>query len=352
VRHVIVPPELEGPLDRAVRGLFPPLEKGFRAASPQVTSWGIARGWIATGKVRVGGELVTEPTQRVRAGAQVTLDEKARRPRFQELRDDEVVYVDAHLVVIAKPPGLSTIPYAADDSREPPADTLDARVRDWLGRRDRRGRRGERDTAGRSARPNLGVVHRLDKETSGLIVFTRTWLAKESLARQFRSHTVHRRYFAIAHGDVASATIRSFLVEDRGDGLRGSARGKGGGHGGHVARPRPTGPPGARLAVTHVERLESFGLATLVACRLETGRTHQIRIHLTEAGHPLLGERVYVRRSAAASVASVRAQAPAVPRLMLHAGELGFVHPATEREVRWEVPLPEDMTTVLAGLRR
>jgi 23S rRNA pseudouridine1911/1915/1917 synthase len=119
------------------------------------------------------------------------------------------------------------------------------------------------------------------------------------------------------------------LVENRGDGLRGSAKGK---------------PPGdAREAITHVERLEGLRGATLVACQLETGRTHQIRIHLGEAGHPLLGEKVYIRGWNGAPLEA--------PRLMLHAAELGFVHPATQREVRWTLPMPADMQAVLVRLR-
>jgi 23S rRNA pseudouridine1911/1915/1917 synthase len=173
-------------------------------------------------------------------------------------------------------------------------------------------------------------VHRLDKETSGLIVFTRTWVAKQRLAAQFRQHTVHRVYLAIARGDVASRTIRSFLLEDRGDGRRGSARG--------------TPGRGGREAITHVERLEPLQGATLVACRLETGRTHQIRIHLSVAGHPIVGERVYVGKGDRGG--------PPAPRLMLHAAELGFVHPTTEREMRWELPMPDDMRAVLESLRR
>ncbi len=312
VQSAVVPPELEGPIDRAVRSLFqvPRTEE-----AGQRVSWGVARAWIATGKVRVGGEVVTEPTARVRAGAQLTLDERAPRRRAAQIADDTVLYVDAHVVVVAKPPGLSTVPY--DESE---TDTLDARVRAWL----------LRSAKSRVVRPNLGVVQRIDKETSGLVVFTRTWLAKQSLANQFRRHTVHRRYMAIAHGDVRSRTMRSFLVEDRGDGLRGSARGK--------------PPPDAREAITHVERVESCGPATLVACRLETGRTHQIRIHLSEANHPLLGERVYSRGWTGSQLDA--------PRLMLHAAELGFVHPATDRAMRWELPMPPDMHAVLEGLRR
>jgi 23S rRNA pseudouridine1911/1915/1917 synthase len=168
------------------------------------------------------------------------------------------------------------------------------------------------------------------------VVFTRTWLAKKSLSNQFRHHSTHRRYLAIADGDVPTQTIRSHLVENRGDGLRGSVE---------AGRPRAI-PPGARLAITHVERVEALQGATLIACTLETGRTHQIRIHLSEAGHPLVGERVYIRDAASPS-------APiAAPRLMLHAAELGFVHPATERSLRFEEPIPDDMREILERLRR
>jgi 23S rRNA pseudouridine1911/1915/1917 synthase len=300
-----VPPELAGALDRAVRGLFG-------------VSWGKARAWIEGGKVRVGDERVTEATARVPAGAVVAVDERAARPRRGELADGDVVHVDAQVVVVLKPPGVSTVPYDEGD-----VDTLEARVRGWL----------ERKGNARGGRPTVGVVHRLDKETSGLVVFTRTWLAKQSLTAQFRQHTVHRRYLALAHGDVRSRTIRTFLMENRGDGLRGSARG--------------TPAASAREAITHVEKLEALGgrtPASLVACRLETGRTHQIRIHLSESGHPIVGEKVYVRRFAGVLLEA--------PRLMLHAAELGFVHPSTEHEVRWESAVPADMAAVLERLRK
>jgi 23S rRNA pseudouridine1911/1915/1917 synthase len=288
-------------------------------------SWGKARSWIEAGKVSVDGATVTEPTTRVAPGAGVSVDEGARRPRRAELEDDQVVYADAQVVVVAKPAGVSTVPY---EGTEP--GTLDARVRAWLSRRG---------LAPRGSRASLGVVHRIDKETSGLVVFTRTWLAKQKLAAQFRAHSVHRRYLAIAHGDVRTTTLRSLLVADRGDGLRGSAP---------EARRRavsraPAGTTDAREAVTHVERLESLAGATLIGCRLETGRTHQIRIQLSESGHPLLGERVYVRDH--------RGEVLDAPRLMLHAAELGFVHPVRGEPLRWEQPMPPDMRAVLERLR-
>jgi 23S rRNA pseudouridine1911/1915/1917 synthase len=302
----LVPAALEGPVDRVVRSLFG-------------TSWGKARAWIEGGKVRVGGAVVTDATARVAAGSEVAVDPAARKPQPQELADADVAYADAQVVIVAKPPGLSTIPYDGSE-----ADTLDARVRAWLERKR---------LVPRGQRPTLGIVHRLDKETSGLVVFTRTWLAKQSLSSQFRHHTVHRRYFAIAHGEVPERTLRSFFVENRGDGLRGSKRGPG-------RKP----PADGREAITHVARVESLAGATLVACRLETGRTHQIRIHLSESGNPIVGDRVYTRGSLGPLLEA--------PRLMLHAAELGFVHPASEREMRWEQPTPDDMLAVIARLRR
>jgi 23S rRNA pseudouridine1911/1915/1917 synthase len=282
--------------------------------------WTKARAWIETGKITVGGHVETDPGARVAAGAEIVLTMAAPRPdRGGRLDPAAIVFVDAHIVVVHKPTGISTIPFAEGERG-----TLDELVRDYLSSKERV-----------HGRPALGVVHRIDKETTGLVVFTRTWLAKKSLTSQFRAHTVHRRYLALAHGDVTTMTVRSHLVEDRGDGLRGSVEAM-------RRRAAPNAFPDKQLAITHLERIEPLAGATLLAARLETGRTHQIRIHLSEAGHPLLGEKVYIRGFPGPLL-------PA-PRLMLHAAELGFIHPATEREVRWEAPTPDDMTAVLRRL--
>jgi 23S rRNA pseudouridine1911/1915/1917 synthase len=303
-----VPPELDKrPLDAAVRLLGE-------------LTWGQARQLIATGKVLLAEEIVTSGTRPVRTGQQISLRLRAPRPavaRAMQAESSLVVYVDASVVVVRKPPGMSTIAFG-DESPEDQSRTLDVLVRDVVARRDRiRGR------------APLGVVHRLDKTTSGLLVFTRTLAAKKHLSAQFREHSVHRVYQAIAHGQVRASTQRSYLVADRGDGLRGTAR------------------PGARegqLAITHVEPIEALQGATLVSCRLETGRTHQIRIHLSEAGHPIVGERVYVR--------GYRDTLLPAGRAMLHAAELGFIHPVTEEELRFSEPPPADFQEMLGLLRR
>jgi 23S rRNA pseudouridine1911/1915/1917 synthase len=283
------------PLDRLVRTLFD-------------LSWTTSRDRIRSGKIVVDGEVCLVGERKIRPGSTIELRLAAPRPKAHALSDDAVAFVDAQVVVVRKPAGISTVPF--DDE---PGPTLDELVRNWLGKHDRR--RGV---------PPLGIVHRLDKDTSGLLVFSRTWVAKQSLSTQFRFHTTQRRYLAIAHGNMNARTIRSELVDDRGDGLRGSRK-------------------GGRVAITHVDVIEKLKGATLVSCRLETGRTHQIRIHLSEAGHPIVGERVYIR--------NYKGTILEAPRLMLHATELGFEHPTTARRVRFEDPPPEDFRKVVAELQ-
>lgn len=283
-------------------------------------SWAKTRALIESGKVSVSGEVITSPTRFVRAGSTISLRLRTPRPavaRARSLDGSLIVYVDPAVIVVNKPAGISTVPFG-DESEEEQRSTLDALVRDVVARRDKiRGR------------APLGVVQRLDKPTSGLLVFSRTLAAKKHLGQQLRVHSVHRVYLAIAHGVVGAATHRSYLVDDRGDRLRGSAR---------------SGRREGQLAITHVTPVEALEGATLIACRLETGRTHQIRIHLSEAGHPLVGERVYVRGYAGEQLEA--------PRLMLHAAELGFEHPVDERDMRFGVDLPEDFQQTLARLRK
>ncbi len=308
-------------------------------------TWNRARDLVRRGKVAVDGRTLTDPVKRIRSGSTVSLDLAARNTRTiaSDLPEGAIVYLDPHVVVVDKPAGISTVPFDPDGmgasiaKRSAPGEdvTLDERVRAVLARREKaHGGRGQ-------APPSLGIVHRLDKETSGLVVFTRTWQAKKALLAEFRSHTVHRRYLAIVHGDAEAGTIRTHFVEDRGDGLRGSIEHRGG-------RKKPIGTERSQIAVTHFDVIEkfaspAFGPCTLIACRLETGRTHQIRIHLSESGHPVVGERVYIR--------GYRGTVVPAPRLMLHAAELGFVHPATNEALRWESPIADDMQAVLDSLR-
>ena len=322
-----------------------PLDAVVRAAF--ALSWGRARDLVRRGKVAIDGKTCTEPVRYVHTGQVVSIDLAARNTRTiaTDLPEGALVHIDPHVIVVEKPPGISTVPFdpegmgasIAKRSRGHGGEevTLDERVRSVLARREKSSSRPG------SVPPSLGVVHRLDKETSGLLVFTRTWAAKKSLMDAFRAHTVQRRYLAIVHGDCKGQTIKTHFIEDRGDGLRGSIEHRGG-------RKKAVGSERSQVAVTSVEvveRLESkaYGVCTLIACQLETGRTHQIRIHLSEAGHPVIGERVYIR--------GYRGTVVNAPRLMLHAAELGFVHPATNNEMVWKSPLPQDMQEMLTSLR-
>jgi 23S rRNA pseudouridine1911/1915/1917 synthase len=297
----VVPKELHGrPLDGVLKTL----------AS---LSWGDARKLIERGKISVGGKVITQIDRRLRQGDDLEVRPNAPRPKSAEALDrSALVYVDPQIVVVNKPAGINTVPF--DDGER---GTLDQLVAALLPR-----------TRGKGPPASLGVVQRLDRETSGVLVFARTFGAKKILAAQLRAHTVHRLYQAIVHGHVEKRVFRSYLVQNRGDRLRGTSR---------------FGREG-QLAVTHVEPLRRLSGATLVSCRLETGRTHQIRIHLAEAGHPIVGERVYVRDYEGALIDA--------PRPMLHAAELGFVHPVKGNEVKFEVPAPGDFQEMLGKLTR
>lgn len=283
--------------------------------------WTRAKELCASGRVWVDEARALDPAARVAAGALVRVDPEGKKLRRGELPDEAIVHLDSDLVVVEKPAGLLTLPFEGDEK-----DTLVDRVRALLVRRAG-GRQRRRD-------PFVGVVQRLDKDTSGVLVFARTMPAKRSLEAQLRAHTVHRRYLAIAHGRVEARTHVTFLVQDRGDGLRGS----------WGTRPGHRGPPpgDAKRSVTHVERIELLRDASYIACRLETGRQHQIRIHLAESGHPLVGERVYVR-----DYEGPRIEAP---RPMLHAAELGLVHPRTGEPLSWSREPPADFRAALAAL--
>jgi 23S rRNA pseudouridine1911/1915/1917 synthase len=237
------------------------------------------------------------------------------------------------VVVAEKPSGMNTVRHPAELRWREERKALSPTLQDVVPRLIREQQRGPRRPRKKSPPlPRLRVVHRLDKDTSGLVVFARTVEAERGLGRQFKAHTVVRRYLAIAEGHVKPGRIESFLVRDRGDGRRGS-----------------TSTPGeGKRAVTHVAVKEYLPGYTLAECRLETGRTHQIRIHLAEAGHPLCGEDVYRRRPDG----SIMPDNSGAPRLALHATELGFRHPVTDEELHWTMPLPADLQEFLARLRR
>ncbi len=256
-------------------------------------------------------------------------------------------YADPQVVVVEKPAGLTTMRHleeAAEFGRHArrflPTTLLDL-LPSLLARRDAtqtRKRQRAKDRSRRkphspflSPRFFLRAVHRLDKDTSGLVVFARTPEAERHLGRQFRAHSIERRYLAVVRGRTRPEKIDTWLVGDRGDGRRGSSTQSGVG----------------QRAITHVRIVEDLGDFTLIECRLETGRTHQVRIHLGEAGTPLCGERIYDRPLHGRPLPD----ASRAPRLALHAARLEFDHPTTDRRMMWTSPLPEDLARLVRRLR-
>ena len=285
------------------------------------------RVWIATGAIEVKtvkGPKVAKPVEPAAPKAKPKLKPKAEiLPPDPMLAKIELVYVDDALVVVNKPTDLTTTRNAEETAEFGP------RARKFLPK-----------TLADLLPTMLGVpnrkvvpVHRLDRDTTGLLVFARTSKAAASLMAQFRKHTVDRRYIALTRGIPEDGRIESVFVKDRGDGRRGSS-----------AQPKP---PGGQRAVTRIKVLDELGDCAKIECRLETGRTHQVRIHLGEAGTPLCGERLYDRPKGGVPVPDPSG----AKRPMLHAAHLGFLHPETDDFVSWDADPPADFAETLAKLK-
>ena len=262
--------------------------------------------WIDAGRVTLDDRIV-EATRKVWGGERVIV-------RIEHDEDESVaaaepialaiVYEDDALIVVDKPPGLVVHPGAGNRSG-----TLQNALLHHAPKL--------------ASVPRAGIVHRLDKETSGLLVVAKTITAQTALVRQLAAHTVKRQYLALAAGDIARGGTVDAPI------------------GRHPTR-RTTMAIVAtgKAARTHYEVVERFGVATLLSCRLETGRTHQIRVHLASLGHPLIGDPAYGRRGPIAFA-----------RQALHAARLGLMHPVTGKECEWNSPLPSDFATLLDMLR-
>jgi 23S rRNA pseudouridine1911/1915/1917 synthase len=324
-------------------------------------SWSQIRKLIAGRQVQVNGNLCLDEGRRVKARDVLKVwDHPLAKP--PEAPDVKIVYLDEHLVVVQKPAGVTTLRHREESDlpqrRKQLQPTLDELVVQVLAERlgIRSGGRSSRRAVGgagqagsgrharterhrgrslqRDIRLQLRPVHRLDRDTSGLAVFARTAECERRLIRMFARHTVQRAYVAVAHGHVEPQTIDTWLVRDRGDGLRGSS-------------PLGQTAQGAQRAITHVRPMENLPGYTIVECRLETGRTHQIRIHLAERGHMLCGEKTYTH----ALGGQPMEDASGAPRQALHAAELAFIHPLTNEPLRFQMPLPKDLREWLVKLR-
>lgn len=276
---------------------------------------------LGEGRISLAGQVAHQPSLKPAAGTAfaIRVPEAAPAEARAQAIPLTVVYEDEHLIVVDKPAGLVVHPAAGN---------LDGTLVNALLHHCE----GQLSGIGGVARP--GIVHRIDKDTSGLLAVAKTDKAHEGLARQFVDHSIERAYLALVagrpvppSGTVTGAIARSntnrkkmALVED--------------GRGKH--------------AVTHYRTLETFVGASLVECRLETGRTHQVRLHMASIGHALLGDPVYGRTPAQLRPLLNQLH---FARQALHAAVLGFIHPVTGAALRFESKLPADMEGLLVELR-
>jgi 23S rRNA pseudouridine1911/1915/1917 synthase len=317
------------------------LDKALAAAVPEGLTLSRSRlqTLILEGAVfAADGTMLEDPRLRLAPGTEivVTLPAPAPIDAAPEAIPLEIVHEDDDLIVIDKPAGLVVHPAPGA-----PAGTLVNALLHHCG--------GTLSGIGGRLRP--GIVHRIDKDTSGLLVVAKSDAAHHGLASQFAAHDLERRYLAVTWGvpgptEPRLAHLRG-LSWERGQVLR--IQGNIGRHPGDRKRMAVLSNEG-KTAVTRVRVLERYAggtepAAALVECRLETGRTHQIRVHLTFAGHPLVGDAVYGRRRGPGLLAGF-------PRQALHAASLGFRHPGTGEEMRFESPLPADMAGLITAMRR
>ncbi len=335
-----------GALLRVVIGEDAPLrlDKALAAAVPEEAALSRSRlmRMIADGAVSRGGLLMTDPKARVAEGEvyELRLEPAVAVETVAENIPLAVVWEDADLIVIDKPAGMVVHPAPGSPSGTL-VNALLAHCGDSLS-----GVGGER-------RP--GIVHRIDKDTTGLLVVAKSDRAHHGLARQFEAHSVNRRYLAVVHGVPLAADPRL-------RGLRGVSFEAGGivriatglaRHKTDRQRQAVVWEAG-RHAVTRARVIEGFaGQAAVVECWLETGRTHQIRVHLAYAGHGLVGDQTYggKKRLSEKVLGESAAAGNGFPRQALHAATLGFLHPVTGEEMEFASPLPEDMAGLISALR-
>ena len=282
------------------------------------------KGLIAEGAVTVDGVRAASPSAKVEAGAPFTIALPAPTPLEAEPQDIPLVVAceDEHLIVIDKPAGMVVHPAAGNRD----GTLVNALLHHCKG-----------GLSGINGVERPGIVHRIDKDTSGLLVVAKTDSAHEGLAKQFADHSISRRYIALCAGTPkpAEGTIDARLGRSDRDRKKMA-----------VLAPEATR---GKHAITHYRTIDSWGVASKLECRLETGRTHQVRVHCSSIGHPLLGDPQYGR--------DPKALRPILQKLgfhrqALHAAELGFDHPITGERVHFKADLPRDMTELIDEIAR
>jgi 23S rRNA pseudouridine1911/1915/1917 synthase len=282
-----------------------------------VYSRSILQRWIEQGRIEQAGEVVSRKTKAL-AGAEVTIqpappEQMSAAPQAIPL---EILYEDEHLLVVNKPAGLVVHPAPG----HPDGTLVNALLY-------------HAEVHGGADPMRPGIVHRLDKDTSGVMVVAKSPAAHERLVEMFQGHSLERAYLAIALGrPPLTITYETFHGRHPGDRKKFTSKGERG-----------------RRAVTRVEMVEPLHGASLVRCRLETGRTHQIRVHLAEHGHPVLGDPLYGRSIGDPELRRVSTE---LGRQALHATLLAFAHPITGEPMRFEIEPPEDFQLAHSSLRQ
>jgi len=295
------------------------LDRALAAAVPTLSRERL-KTLIRSGAVEAGGQPVRDPSAKVRGEESLRVAVPEPEPAHNEAQDIPltVIFEDEHLLVVDKPAGLVVHPAAGNFDG-----TLVNALLHHCG--------SSLSGIGGVARP--GIVHRIDKDTSGLLVVAKTDVAHEGLAKQFAAHSIDRRYLAIVTGapkqseGVVDAPLARSSTNRKKIAIVENGRGK--------------------RAVTHWKRLNALREGALVECRLETGRTHQVRVHMASIGHPLVGDPVYGRSGKTHGKLLKELH---FHRQALHATELGFTHPVTKRRLSFSSPMPPDMQELFKAL--
>jgi 23S rRNA pseudouridine1911/1915/1917 synthase len=306
----------------------------FLAERPELVAAHLSRSRIKAlieeGRVALRGAPARDPAKKVLPGDAVSLDVPPPEPA-EPLAEDialDIVFEDAHLIVIDKPAGLVVHPASGHETGTL-VNALIAHCGDSL--------------SGVGGVKKPGIVHRIDKDTTGLLVVAKTDAAHHGLSRLFADHgrklSLTREYLAFVWGvpDRAHGTIETYL------GRHSTQREK------MSVVPETRG----REAITHWEKIADYGAAALVRCQLETGRTHQIRVHMAHIGHPLIGDATYgagFKTKVVKLPEVARTAVEALGRQALHAATLGFTHPITKEEMMFESELPKDLAELMAAL--
>ncbi|MCX7796216.1 MAG: RluA family pseudouridine synthase [bacterium] len=286
----------EGRLDIILRELFPDLSREK------------IKDIIESGKVSVDGKIITKPSFKVKTDSVIKVEEIDIHKDMLQPYDISVniVYEDESIIVVDKPAGLVVHP--APSVKTP---TL---VNALIGKTNL--------ALVNSVRP--GVVHRLDKDTSGLMVLAKTFQSYNNLVKQIQDGKVIKEYIAVVHGKLKSGTIRAPIGRSPSD------------------RTKMKVLPAGRMAVTHYEVIEIIGEYSILRVRIETGRTHQIRVHLAYIGHPIVGDTIY----------GIEEKEKLIYRQALHSSRLSFLHPITQERLEFSSPLPKDIEDLIEKLRR